>query len=263
MSDIRSRGGRRPDTGVSLCIPNWNHRNYLARCIKSALNAAAFLRKNSVKCQIVVVDDFSRDGSQRFLFSLSMKHPPGFIDVVLAPENRGLAAARNIAISRARYRYVCFMDADNELIPENLFMFWRAIKQTRAAIVYGNLIAVSNSKVDKLLSNDFIHEDIYIENYVDAFSMVDADRVEMIGGYYGAHAPAHEDWELILHLIAENQDIVFLPITLGYYNVSTLSMIVTTQYDHTKMRRVFDQRRTGFPSTFEPRRIYHPDLGWL
>jgi hypothetical protein len=93
--------------------------------------------------------------------------------------------------------------------------------------------------------------------------MVDADRVEMAGGYYGVHAPAHEDWELILHLIAENQDIVFLPITLGYYDVSNLSMIVTTQYDHTKMHRVFDQRRTGFPSTFEPRRIYHPDLGWL
>jgi succinoglycan biosynthesis protein ExoO len=167
------------------------------------------LQKNSVKCQILIVDDFSRDGSQRFLFSLIMKHPPGLVDVILVPENRGLGAARNIAISRARYRYVCFMDADNELIPENLFMFWRAIKQTRAAIVYGNLISVSNSKVTKLLSNDFIREDIYGGNYIDAFSMIDADRVEMIGGYYWEHAPAHEDWELILHLIAENQDMVF------------------------------------------------------
>lgn len=254
--------GRRED-GISICIPNWNHRNYLPRSVGSALRAADLLRAKGVGCQIVVVDDMSRDGSQRLLFSLTMQVPHGALDVVLVPENRGLGPTRNIALKHAKYRWVCFMDADNELLPENLDAFRRAIADTGAAFAYGNLLMTHPTGATELMSNDILQEDMYRENYIDAFALVDADKVESLGGYYGKHAAAHEDWELLLHLIAENQLIVFVPMILGFYHTSGLSMIRTVQYDHSKMHRVYNQRGTGFPAAFQKRRIYHPDVGWI
>lgn len=254
--------GRRDD-GISICIPNWNHRNYLPRSIGSALRAADVLRSKGVSCQVVVVDDLSRDGSQRLLTSLALQDPNGVLEVVLLSENNGLGSTRNIALSHAKFRCVCFMDADNELIPENLDLFRRALIHTGAAFVYGNLLMTHASGATELMSNDLVQESIYIQNYIDAFALVNADVVENLGGYYGKHAAAHEDWELLLHFIAENQLIVFVPAVLGFYHTSGLSMIRTIQYDHSKMHRVFQQRGTGFPHAFRKRRIYHPDVGWI
>lgn len=254
--------GRRED-GISICIPNWNHRNYLPRSIGSALRAADDLHARGIACQVLVVDDFSRDGSQRLLHSLALQDARGVLDVVLAPVNNGLGPTRDAALEHAKFRFVCFMDADNELIPENLAAFWRTIVDTGAAFVYGNLLLVDESGATRLISNDILREDVYRENYIDAFALIDADAVQLLGGYYGKHAAAHEDWELLLHLVSENQMIVFVPLVLGYYHTSGLSMIKTVPYEHGKMHRIYSQRQTGFPAAFRSRRIYHPDLGWL
>ena len=249
--------------GVSICIPNWNHRNFFGRSIRSALASARELEKLGLGCQVVVVDDFSRDGSQRILKSLALQDAAGHLDIVLSERNQGLGATRNAAIAHAKYRAVCFMDADNELIPENLGTFWRAFRDTGPAYLYGNLLLTNGSAVVGVISNDILRDNIYKRNYIDAFAMVDADIVERLGGYYGAHAAAHEDWELLLHLIAENQKVVFVPVSFGYYHVSDMSMIKTVQYEHGTMHRVYSQRGTGFPTGFGPRKIYHPDIGWI
>ena len=254
---------KRIDDGVSICIPNWNHRNFLGRSIRSALVAAEELEGHGFGCQIVIVDDFSRDGSQRILKSIALFDPRGRLDVIFSEQNRGLGSSRNTALAHSKYRAVCFMDADNELIPENLVTFLRAFNDTQAAFLYGNLLIKDGSKVIGLLSNDVLRDSIYHGNYIDAFAIVNADIVEECGGYYGAHAEAHEDWELLLHLIAENQEIVFVPLSLGYYHVSNLSMIKTVKYEHNKMWRVYSQRKTGFPAGYASRRIYHPDIGWI
>ena len=40
----------------------------------------------------------------------------------------------------SKYRYVCLMDADNELIADNLPLFLQSIIETGAALVHGNLL---------------------------------------------------------------------------------------------------------------------------
>lgn len=254
---------QRQSDGVTICIPNWNHRHYLGRSVGSAIRSAALIRARGLGCQIVIVDDFSRDGSQRLLFSLGMQDQDHVLDVVLAPENCGLGPTRNLALKHAQYRIVCFMDADNELIPENVFDFWRAMDATKATMAYGNLLVHNGTRTVHIISNDILSEELYRENYVDAFALVDADRIEELGGYYGKHAAAHEDWELLLHLIAENESVIFIPMVLGHYHVSNLSMIQTVNFERGKMHRVYNQRQTGFPPGFKNRQIYHPDLGWL
>ncbi len=250
--------------GITILIPNWNHRNYLARSVGSAVRAARLLAREGIGCEVLVVDDQSRDGSQRLLAAMAMMDPTGSVDAVLSPVNRGLGGTRNHGMERARYRWVLCMDADNEVTPANVAAFYRSAKETGAALVYGNLIhhAVGGA-VTGLFSNDLVHEGILAANYVDAMAVVDADQVLAAGGY-SSHpdARAHEDWELILHLIADGREVVFVPLLLGIYHVLDLSMVKQTSFDHSRVRRMFDQRQVGLPAGFRSR-VYHPELGYL
>jgi glycosyltransferase involved in cell wall biosynthesis len=192
-----------------------------------------------------------------------MNDSTGSLHAIFSETNRGLAGTRNFGLQSARYRSMLCMDADNELVPENLFWFYLAARDTKAALVYGNLMCKTDGNVDGLLSNDVVHEGILQQNYIDAMAIVDAEKVVALGGY-SKHpdARAHEDWELLLHLIAENAVIVFVPMLLGIYHIVDLSMIKQTAFDHSRIHRMFDQRKVGLPSGFRSR-VYHPELGFL
>jgi glycosyltransferase involved in cell wall biosynthesis len=253
---------RRETDGLTFCIPNWNHRNFLARSIGTAYAAARELQRIGVGSQILVVDDASRDGSQRMLLAMAMADPDGILDVVIAPRNRGLAASRNAGLRHARYRHICFMDADNQLIAENIGLFWRAVQQTGAAVVYGNLLQHDGREIEGLLSNDFIDDQYLDANYVDAFAIYDAEKLDLCGGY-DERMTSHEDWEMLLHILAEDEDLVFVPVCMGYYYVVPHSMLKTEVFDHSKIFRMFNQRKSGFSGLRSRRKMFHPDLGWL
>jgi glycosyltransferase involved in cell wall biosynthesis len=248
---------------VAICIPNWNHAKFLPRSIGSAVAAAHRLAEIGVGCDIIVIDDASRDGSQRLLLSLALQEPEGIIDIILSERNHGLAASRNRLIAHAKARYICFLDADNELFPDNLPIFLRAIRETGAAVVYGALLRHDGRKSVGFLSNDFVHEQIYEHNYIDAFALYDADVLRKVGGFQ-EDLRSHEDWDMFLHLIAEGKELIFVPVCMGYYFVNDNSMLANDTFQHKDMHRIYNQRNTGFPLSWRnSRKMYHPDIGWL
>lgn len=250
------------DDGITFCIPNWNHRSFLPRSIGSALRAMRRLRDCSVESQLLVIDDQSRDGSQRALLALTMMADDARIDVFCRRKNKGLAAGRNLGLARAAHPYVCFLDADNEICPDNLPIFVRAIRQTKAAVVYGNLVKHDGHRSMGLLSNDYIHDGFYTENYVDAFALCDRRRLLARGGY-DETLTSHEDWEMYLHLLAEDEQIVFVPAVMGYYYVNHHSMVQSKDFEHAQFHRIFNQRMLGLPLHARERKMFHPDIGWL
>lgn len=252
----------REEGGITFCIPNWNHRNFLPRSVGTAVAAARQLARDGVGAQVIVVDDGSRDGSQGLLLAMALADPDGVLDVVVADRNRGLAASRNTGLRHARYRHICFMDADNQLIPENVPLLWRAVQDTGAAVVYGNLLRHDGRDIDGLLSNDFVDEHYLDGNYIDAFAIYDVEMLERCGGY-NEKMTSHEDWEMFLHLLAEDLDLVFVPICMGYYYVVPHSMLHTEAFDHSRMFRIYNQRKSGFSGLRSRRKMYHPDFGWL
>ena len=58
------------ENGVTIFIPNWNHRAYLPRSIRSALQAIERLKEAGYSGELLVIDDASRDGSQKFLLKI-------------------------------------------------------------------------------------------------------------------------------------------------------------------------------------------------
>src|SRR5262245_39842065 len=116
--------------GVTIAIPNWNHELLLPRSIGSALRAIDLLRSEGVPAEVLVIDDGSRDGSQTLLRQLEALYYQDGLRCLAFQANAGLAASRNQTLNHARYRYLAFLDADNELIPENLPLFVKTLEQT-------------------------------------------------------------------------------------------------------------------------------------
>lgn len=257
----------RPE-GVTIAIPNWNHEYLLGRSVGSALRAVSQLQTQGIPAEVLVVDDFSRDGSVTLLRQLEALYAQHGLRIHLKPHNGGLADTRNTALRQAHYRYVLLLDADNEVLPQNLHIFYRSIRETKAALVYGNLLVLRHeTQPEKLHSGQSVQPCLFDENYIDAFALVDALQVLELGGYIPNSG--HEDWLLNLHLCASGRLVVFVPVEMGFYHILPGSMIAeVTSAEHERLRarfkRVFDQlgiRKDNHMRTLHMR--YHPDLGFI
>lgn len=89
---------------VSVIIPVYNTKKYLAECLDSVC------AQTYPQLEIIAVDDGSTDDSGNLLREYSQKD--GRIQVI-AQENQGLSAARNIGLECSSGEYVMFLDSDD------------------------------------------------------------------------------------------------------------------------------------------------------
>jgi GT2 family glycosyltransferase len=95
---------RRPD--VSLVIVNWNTKDLVLKCIKSA-----FETREAFSQEIIVVDNASSDGSAE---AIERDYPE--VIVIRNEENYGFARANNIGIARSKGRYICLVNSDVQVL---------------------------------------------------------------------------------------------------------------------------------------------------
>ena len=171
----------RAENGVTIFIPNWNHRPYLPRSIRSALGAIDRLEEAGFSGELVVIDDASRDGSQKFLRTVQVLYGDAPLKTVFLERNLGLPRLRNLAMRMSRYRYVCMLDADNELVADNLPVFLQSGLQTDAALVHGLLIDKREGRMTGIRSDNVASMRLTAGNYIDAFALLDATKVLRAG----------------------------------------------------------------------------------
>lgn len=97
---------------ASVVITTFNRPELLKRALRSAL------RQNFVNYEVLVVNDAGEE-----------VQVPSNVLYFRFFENKGLAAARNFGISKARGRYVVCLDDDNELLPDFLKETVKCVKR--------------------------------------------------------------------------------------------------------------------------------------
>jgi glycosyltransferase involved in cell wall biosynthesis len=263
---------RIPPLGMTIVIPNWNHEYVLARAVGSALRAVADLRSRQIPAEVLVVDDHSRDGSLTLLRQLEALYYQDGLRVMALRRNVGLAAARNRGALYAGFRYLTFMDADNEIVSGNLYHFYRAITQTGAAVVYGNLIHVKRKQDQmELIGNESFQDQMFTANGIDAFAVVDRVQLFDSDGYLeDSKIAPPEDWELYLHLATNGRAIVFVPMVMGLYydlpgSITREGEASTLRAEQNAyIRRVYNQLGLRKQHLINTRHLrYHPDLGYI
>ena len=112
---------------VSVIIPIYNMEPYLGDCLDSVL------AQTLTDWEAICINDGSTDGSPAILEEYANKDPRFSI---IHQENRGLSAARNTGLAKARGEYVYFLDSDDWIVPEMLNTALSAMEEDGLELVF-------------------------------------------------------------------------------------------------------------------------------
>ncbi len=122
---------------ISVVIPVFKTEKYLEKCVLSVLNGGI------ENLEILLVDDGSPDGSGVLCDRLSQQYDKV---KVFHKENGGLSSARNLGISKAKGKYLCFVDSDDFLEKDSLYnMFKKAESESADISIFGLIIDIEGS----------------------------------------------------------------------------------------------------------------------
>ncbi|WP_300156553.1 glycosyltransferase [Solidesulfovibrio sp.] len=239
---------------ISVVIAAYNYGRFLPDAIRSALE------QRDVSCEVVVVDDGSTDDTADVL----RRH--GRDVVVVSQENKGLSAARNAGLARARGRYVVFLDADDLLLPGVLASQLRALREDgrkAMAVCRSHFFETLDARGQPRPTGEWRLFREALDAHLCHFNiapphafMVRREAVEGCGGF-DAGLAACEDHDLWLRLAVAGEAPVCNPDGRVAYrrHPGSMSRNLDRQHAHDAIlhHRVAEAlRRTDFPAARRP-----------
>ena len=94
---------------VSIIMPVYNAEKWIASAIQSVLS------QTHTHWELLIIDDGSTDRSKNVI----EKFQDGRIQYFFQ-ENKGVSSARNLGLKHMKGKFICFLDADDELTPESI-----------------------------------------------------------------------------------------------------------------------------------------------
>lgn len=93
---------------LSIIIINWNVGELLKKCLESIFKYA-----KNIDCQLIIIDNNSRDGSQKLLSELKILNDK--VEIILNKKNLGFARAVNMGLRRAQGEYILLLNPDTQI----------------------------------------------------------------------------------------------------------------------------------------------------
>jgi glycosyltransferase involved in cell wall biosynthesis len=207
------------DPTVSVVTPTYNDAETLPRAIDSVLN------QTFEDFEYIIVDDASTDDTESVIDS----YDDGRIQYVQHEQNKNGSAARNTGIDLAKGRYIAFLDADDEWLPQKLTVQvdcleertdnWVAVycdrKQQRTG-VDRNLRRMI-SQILKMLGEtpqepnagsggEELIREVLTKRLSTSGStpMVRAETIRRIDGF-DASFSRHQDWEFLIRVLRQGK----------------------------------------------------------
>lgn len=115
----------REEALISVIVPVYNGQDYLEGCIRS------IEEQTYHKTEIIIVNDGSTDNTGKVCETLR----EAYDNIrVIALDDKGVSAARNIGIQEAKGDYLTFVDADDRLCRETLQILYDCLSDTESDI---------------------------------------------------------------------------------------------------------------------------------
>jgi succinoglycan biosynthesis protein ExoA len=134
MNDAHPSVNHSNAPAVSIILPVRNERAHITRCIESIFN-----QREIHKCEVLVIDGMSDDGTRETLAGIQKKHPG-----LLIVDNPGktVTGAVNLGITAAKADIIMRMDAHAAYAPDYIAVCLRVMNETGAANVGGQAFAL-------------------------------------------------------------------------------------------------------------------------
>ena len=138
---------------LSIIVPVYNTEKYLGKCLDSLVN------QSLQEIEIIIVNDGSTDKSGDICKNYQIEFPDKII--YFEQPNKGVAAARNLAIENVKTKYLTFVDSDDWL---ELDAYEKTLSQMITEDVdlleFGNKQILTSGKIIYFSANRNMHKDI-------------------------------------------------------------------------------------------------------
>jgi hypothetical protein len=213
VGEAPSRGDAARDPRISVVLPVYNGKTFLAEAIGS------ILEQSFRDFELIAIDDGSTDGSANILDAV--RDPR--VRVVHQP-NAGLAASLNRGISLARGEYIARQDHDDLSLPMRFARQVQFLEQNSDCALVGTRAEIRSDDGSARRFHDHPADDaalgfelLFDNPFVHSSVMLRKRAVESLGGY--STDPARqppEDYELWSRL-ARSYQVANLPERLTVY----------------------------------------------
>jgi glycosyltransferase involved in cell wall biosynthesis len=209
----------------SIILPTYNRRSLLPRAVESVL------AQEYTNWELIIIDDGSTDETKEYVIGILNNKIQYHYH-----ENIGRSASRNRGLEKSKGQYICFLDSDDELLPNYLSCFQHNLNNTLDKLFLSGVGLVGNKSVVKIIPSSNRSTCIVqcLEGYFNLMpfcfhkSLLLTHRfTESI--YYG------EDYKFLVPIIAHNQ--------IAISNIVTSSV---HQHSHRTINKVFDNISDGY-----------------
>lgn len=201
-------------TLVSIIMPCYNAERYIAQSIESVL------AQTYDNWELLITDDASTDKSVEIISKYSKNDER--INVLVPDEHQGIARTRNMSISRARGRFVAFLDSDDIWYPEKLEKQIKFMLENDIAFTYSSyevIDAQGNSKNRIVKDAGVMSYKKYLKNTIICCGTVVIDR-EKTGHFATPIIATSEDMSLWLSIMRRGFDAYPVPGPLLKYRIT-------------------------------------------
>ena len=201
-----------PLVPVSVVIPCFRCGLTIRRAMESVLSQTAR------PFEVILVEDFSQDGTLEVVLELEKQHP-GFVKVVAMERNFGVACARNKGWAVATQPFVAFLDADDSWHAEKLHIQYAYMKTNTRVILCGHLcFELDGINLSPPLPKQWKEKSIHLTNLVfkNAFSTPTVMLVRDIPFRFQPDKRHAEDFLLWLQIASAGFQIARLELPLAY-----------------------------------------------
>ena len=232
---------------VSIIIPVYNVEKYIDECVQSILS------QTMQDYEVIMVDDGSTD--------LSGKKCDSYADEdsrfhVVHTENRGIAAARNLAMSMMRGKYCFFLDPDDVIETDTLEYLVNLIESTQSDIA---LAVTRQFRGEYTVADHSMPQETIYEGHKDICENVLFDKNDL-KPLERKTEPSKVTFEFFSCLYRtchlQEHDIQFLPISYGEDTYVCLKYLLTSQRVVTTSKIVYSHRRNPTSTTFQYHSFY-------
>lgn len=200
--------GKCDNPTVSVIIPTYGRPDYLKRAVESVLN------QTYRKIEVIVIDDNNPDTPERIATMKTMEAYSKTENVIYLKHefNKNGSAARNTGINASSGKYICFLDDDDEMLPERIEKFvlkMEALDESWGAC-YSDFIKLKPNG-EKNYCGEKRTGDLYEEALMRALYFcpgsnlfVRAEAVKAIGGF-DEDFRRNQDLEFLARLLEHNK----------------------------------------------------------
>lgn len=205
---------------ISILVPVYNVERYLARCIDSVLS------QSFQEWELILVDDGSTDNCPRICDEYANKYKR---IKVIHKLNGGLPSARQVGFINAVGEYLIFLDSDDWLLPNSLWVLINAIQSDGGYDIARSIVCRVDDKGKQWLEHYDVEKEIIKRG--DFFSLLNTDSIApyLHSGIYRADLFTEKSFQfLVNNKISVGEDWI-----TNYYiapNVNRVKYIETTTY---------------------------------